>query len=284
MNQDIRTRMQSELVLRGYSSETARAYLRYVGQFIEFLQPKQLYEASDEDVKAFLSLLVTEKNASARTLHLARAGVLFALREVLHKQVGNIVVPKIPRSLPVVLSKEEISRILSVLPSMKSRLLVMLLYGSGLRVSECVHVKVEDLELEQRIGWVREGKGKKDRMFIMSKETVQLIRRFVQKKGIEKGFLFQGKNGRAMTARSVQAVLKRAGARAGLLKPVTPHKLRHSFATHLRESGVDLRIIQELLGHSSIQTTEIYTKVSSEEKRRVVSPLDSLRLSPKQED
>ena len=132
------------------------------------------------------------------------------------------------------------------------------------------------IEQEQKIGWVRNGKGGKDRMIILSEHVIADMKTFLKSRGIVSGTIFLGKDGKPMSSRNAQKIITNAAKAAGIAKQVTPHKLRHSFATHLRESGEDLRVIQELLGHSSIQTTEIYTHVSTEEKKHVVSPADSL--------
>ncbi|NJL44418.1 MAG: tyrosine-type recombinase/integrase [Nitrosarchaeum sp.] len=174
------------------------------------------------------------------------------------------------------LTREEVSRLLAAATHSKSKLLIELLYSSGLRVSECTRLKVEDLEMGSKIAWVRGGKGGKDRMVILSERLITHLREYLSASGISLGFLFPGKERKPLTVRNVQSIVSGAAQRAGIQKQVTPHKLRHSFATHLREAGEDLRLIQELLGHSSIQTTEIYTHVSSEEKRKVTSPLDRL--------
>jgi integrase/recombinase XerD len=152
-------------------------------------------------------------------------------------------------------------------------LIIELLYSSGLRVSEITNLKINDLELEQKIGWVRQGKGGKDRMFILSNTLIRHLNKYLRKSEDNTYLLSKDK---PLTTRDIQKIIQNTAEKAGINKKVTPHKLRHSFATHLLENGTDIRIIQELLGHSNLQTTQIYTQISSEQKKRIVSPLDAL--------
>ncbi len=266
--------LRAELTLRGCAQNTVKTYAYHNARFLESAgkSPDDITEA---DVRAYLAgMLASSKERSS--VALVRSALLFHYNEVRKRNFSSIRTPKIQRKLPVVLSRDEIRRILEATRHEKSALLIKMLYASGLRVSEALHLRVEDLELEQRIGWVRAGKGNKDRLIILANTVVEDLQGFLRAKGIASGPIFLGRAGAPMTARNAQKIIALAAKRAGITKKVTPHKLRHSFATHLREAGSDLRLIQELLGHSSIQTTEIYTHVSTEEKRRVVSPADML--------
>jgi len=264
----------TELKLRGASPYTIDKYLQINSHFLKFIR-KSPEQIGERDIKLYLAELL-DRGQQNSSVALARSALLFYYNGMLEKGFTRIKTPKIQKKLPVVLTKDEIRRLLAAMTHEKSRLLVKLLYASGLRISECLSLRVEDLELEQRIAWVRGGKGGKDRMVILSKALVGEIRGFLEKEGIRAGIIIRGRNGEPMTPRNAHKIIAEAARRAGITKRVSPHKLRHSFATHLREAGTDLRVIQELLGHASIQTTEIYTHVSSEEKRRVVSPLDTL--------
>lgn len=265
--------LTTELTLRGSSPRTKRVYLSINQRFLEFITKPEA-EIAEQDIKRYLAHLL-EQGREHTSVALARSALLFHYNEVLGKGFTTIKTPKIKKKLPVVLTKDEVRRLIAAATHEKSRLLIKLLYASGLRVSECLALTVEDLELGERIAWVRGGKGGKDRMVILSESLVQTLQGYLAKQDITSGPLFVGRSG-AMKPRNAQAIIAKTARRAGITKAVTPHKLRHSFATHLREGGTDLRVIQELLGHASIQTTEIYTHVSSEEKRKVVSPLDQL--------
>jgi integrase/recombinase XerD len=266
--------LSAELKLRGFSPNTEKTYLLHNRLFLEHSR-KQPAEITEQDIKLYLATLLGQ-NQEKSSVALVRSALLFYYNEILKKGFTTLKTPKIPKKLPITLSKEEIRQLIDASSHEKSKLLIKVIYASGLRVSEALKLRVEDLEMDQRIGWVRGGKGGKDRMIILSEQVLGELQGFLRTRGIQKGHIFLGKDGSPMTPRNAQKIVSNAAKAAGINKPVTPHKLRHSFATHLREAGQDLRIIQELLGHSSIQTTEIYTHVSTEEKRKVISPADGL--------
>jgi len=263
--------LSSELKLRGFSQETVKAYLFHNKKFLEFVS-KPVEEVSEEDVKSYLAYLISDKKLAASSVALARSALTFYYNELLGKTI-TIKTPKIPKKIPVVLTKEEVRKLMSSTKSSKHRLIIELLYSSGLRLSECINLKIDDLELADRIGWVRSGKGGKDRMIILSDRLVKSIKEATSNK--KAGYLFEGRNG-PMTARAVQKALAKSAERAKIRKKVHPHTLRHSFATHLLEAGTDIRKIQILLGHSNLSTTQIYTSVSTTELKKVRSPLDDL--------
>jgi integrase/recombinase XerD len=261
----------TELKLRGYSPKTVESYLKHNNDFIKFLNNKQPGEVTLDDIKSYLAHLIADKESAPRTVNQARSALIFYYNEVLQKGFTNIKVPKIKASLPSVLTRDEIKRLLESSSNEKSKLMLMTLYSSGMRVSELVKLKWKDLELDQKIAWVRAGKGSKDRMVILSDIIVRKLTMLER----ETEYIFPGKNG-PLTTRNIQEIVHDAAHRAGIDKKVTPHTLRHSFATHLLEAGNDIRLIQELLGHSNLQTTQIYTHVSSETKKKVISPMDNL--------
>jgi Site-specific recombinase XerD len=263
-------RLKTELELRGYSDATKKKYLNYNKEFLDFVE-KQPDAVEKEDIKRYLAYLVGTKKTAPRSVNLARAALLFFYNEVLEKSISSIKVPKVQQSLPSVLTHEEIISLISAAKTKKSSFIIQLLYGTGLRVSELCSLKRSDLELEQGIGWVRSGKGGKDRMILLPQELYKELER----KSPESHVL-EGKNG-PLSTRTVQSVVQNAAKRAKIPKKVTPHTLRHSFATHLLEAGNDIRVIQELLGHSNLQTTQIYTHISNEQKLRVKNPLDMLK-------
>ncbi|MGM5481752.1 MAG: site-specific tyrosine recombinase/integron integrase [Nanobdellota archaeon] len=263
--------VKSELDLRGFSKHTVRNYLHTIRDFFESLGEKS--DIEERDVKRYLAALLRKNNAAPSTVALARSALLFLCNVVLEKSFTKIHTPKIPQRLPTVLSKDELNRVFDELSS-KSRLLIRLIYASGLRVSEVVSLKVSDLELDQGYGWVREGKGGKDRMFIIPRHLCIELEEYIHTLTMTE-ILFPGRHGSSMTTRNVQKIIAGAAKRAGITKSVTPHKLRHSFATHLLEAGNDVRVIQELLGHSNLQTTQIYTHVTTSTIRSVKSPLEN---------
>lgn len=265
-------RLETELKLRGFSDKTLKSYLFYNNKFLNFAN-KAPDDITEDDVRAYLANLISTEKKNAATVALVRAALKFHYDGLLKKNIVTLKTPKIQKKLPTVLSRDEVRKLIESASTKKSRLMLMLLYSSGLRVSECCSLKVNDIEMEQKIGWVRNGKGGKDRLFILSDSLIEGLRGFVAGNG---GYLFSNKSDAPLSARNIQKIVSTTARRAGINKEVTPHTLRHSFATHLLESGESIRKIQELLGHSNLQTTQIYTKVSTEELRKVKSPLDSL--------
>lgn len=261
--------LQSELKLRGFSPRTIKAYIYHNSKFLEYIK-KQPQEVDQTDIKAYLADQIDK--TSVATVSLIKSSLKFFYDDVLRKGIVDFKTPKAEKKLPVVLSKDEVKALIQAAPTKKSRLIIKMLYSSGLRLSECSNLKIDDLELEEKIGWVRKGKGGKDRLFILSENIIKDFKKYLKKH--QGPYLFS--NDKPLTPRNVQKIVKRAAVTAGIKKPVSPHKLRHSFATHLLESGTDVRVIQELLGHSNLQTTQIYTKVSMEKIKKVKSPLDEL--------
>ncbi|MEM0231477.1 MAG: tyrosine-type recombinase/integrase [Candidatus Woesearchaeota archaeon] len=268
------TKLAAELKLRGFSPQTVKTYLFQNAKFL-LSAKKKVEEVDEDDIKGYLAMLM-EQGASPRTIGLTKAALKFFYDNILQRGIVEFPTPKIRRTLPVVLSREEIKRMIENAPTEKSRVIIELLYSSGLRVSECSALKLADLEIPEKIGWVRGGKGGKDRMFILSERLIKDLKHYIYKEKI-RDWLFPGKNNEHISARDIQQIVKRCAIRAGIKKKVSPHTLRHSFATHLLESGTDIRKIQELLGHSNLQTTQIYTSVSNAELIKVKSPLDILK-------
>ena len=264
--------LETELKIRGFSSKTVQSYLYYNKQFLAHIN-KEAGLIDENDVKSYLAWLISDKKASPSTIALAKAALKYYYDEILHKGIVNLKTPKIAKKLPVVLTKEEVKGLIEHAGSNKSSIILKMLYSSGIRVSELVSLKTTDLELDKRTAWVRKGKGSKDRLIILSDAVAKDLLKYLKEHPC--GVLFFGKKG-ALTTRNIQKIVQGAAKRAGINKKVTPHTLRHSFATHLLENGTDIRLIQELLGHSNLQTTQIYTHVSDGEKRKIKSPLDNL--------
>lgn len=266
-------KLDTELKLRGFSDQTVRTYIFHNNRFLEFIR-KDVEDVDEDDIKQYLGKLIAEKK-SPSSVALAKSALKFYYGDVLSKDIVNFKTPKPDKKLPSILSKDEVKRLLEVTKNFKHKLIIELLYSSGLRLSECINLKINDLEFDERIGWVRKGKGRKDRLFILSERLVEHIKKYIKKRKTESEYLFTGYKGR-MSPRNVQKIIGMATKNAGITKKVSPHTLRHCFATHLLEAGVDIRKIQELLGHANLQTTQIYTKVSKEELKKVKSPLDTL--------
>ena len=259
----------SELKLRGYSQNTIDPYIRYNKDLLNHSN-KKANEIDTQDIKNYLAHLISDKQLKPRSLNLARAAILFYHKELLEKNIPNIKTPKITNNLPTVLSKEEIRLLFECAGTKKSELILKFLYSSGLRVSELVNLKWNNLN-DDNTGWVRSGKGQKDRLIVLSENLLDELS-YLDKNS---EYIFPGRNG-PLTTKNIQLIVKNAAKNANIQKNITPHTLRHSFATHLLENGTDIRVIQELLGHSNLQTTQIYTHVSSSQKKKVTNPLDNL--------
>jgi site-specific recombinase XerD len=214
---------------------------------------------------------------SASTLNLNLQALKFSLENILNKRFFlNLPFSKRAKRLPEVLSQEEVVRLFDEIQNPKHSLMVRLMYSAGLRISELVSLRVKDLVFGKDFGWVRKGKGRKDRLFVLSARISSELHSFVLAKGLGiDDYVFKGRKGH-ITTRSVYSIVKRASIFAGLGSRVHPHTLRHSFATHLVENGNDLVRVQSIMGHASPDTTMVYVHMASSELLSVKSPYDSL--------
>jgi len=262
-------KLERELRLRNYSPRTRSAYAYHVRQFLCWL-PKEPRYAKKEDVEDWLLLLAAQGRAPA-SVNLAYNSVkMFYWFVFKRKLLADIPRMKEPQQLPKLLSREEIARMFDLTTNPKHRLLLAFLYSTGLRLSELRNLRHEDLDSARACGTVRGGKGGKDRLFHLSPEVVKLIG-----DGAQEGYIFPGRNG-PYPVKSVQMIVKHAAERAGMTRHITPHMLRHSYATHSLEQGVDIRFIQELLGHANVKTTQIYTQISQASIKNVKLPIDEI--------
>jgi len=272
----VESKLVLELKVRGYSMKTIRAYRGHVERFYCF------YEAnpgvSTLDLVPVFSHLLLEQGLSHAYVNQAISAVKFYLVTVCGMLEGSFpyVRPKKVRKLPNVLASSEVVRLLSAVDNRKHRAILYLAYSSGLRVGEVVRLRTTDLDRARKTLHVRLGKGRKDRFTVLFDSALEVIDQYMRIYE-PSGWLFPGQDPfRHLTERTVQKVFEQAVRAAHISKKVSVHSLRHSFATHLLEDGVDIRYIQELLGHKSIQTTEIYTHVAATDARRIVSPLDRI--------
>lgn len=266
-------KLETELKLRGFSSKTVSSYLFHNKKFLEFTK-KNSNEVTQDDIKSYLSYLISEKKLKPSSVNLSLSALRFFYEEILKRKLFvDIKTVKLEKKIPTVLTKEEIKKMLAATKNSKHRLLIKMMYSSGLRVSECVNLKMDDLDLDEKLGVVRNGKGKKDRNIILSENLIDDLKKYVNKRKDSNPYIFYIKN-RNLSVRQAQKVVSMAAKKAGVKKRVFCHALRSSFATHLLENGTDIRVIQELLGHANLSTTERYTKISTEQIKKVKSPLD----------
>lgn len=270
--------LRRELVSRKYSYKTVKSYIYYNRELLNFTS-KSPSDINDIDIKNYLLHLAEERQSATSTLNQAINALKFYYGTMLNKKfVYEVKRPRKDRKLPVVLSKEEVAKILSSVDNLKHKAILILVYSAGLRVGEVVKLKPEDIDSERKLIHVKGSKGRKDRYTLLSAKALEILRGYWRKYKPEK-WLFEGaKEGRHLSIRSVDKIFRNACKKAGIIKDVSVHTLRHSFATHLLEGGTDLRYIQELLGHAHSKTTEIYTHVSTKNLGKITSPLDTIKF------
>ncbi|MCL2411847.1 MAG: site-specific integrase [Treponema sp.] len=276
LSQEWLKKLDDELRSRKYSIQTQKAYIYYNRMICRTMQ-KTPEELKSDDITTFIAMLEKTKNYSASSMNLAISAIKFLFKNLLNDEtISEHHRPHQNGRLPQILSKEEIAKIFGIEKNPKHRLLMMLVYSSGLRVSEVVTLKKEHIDLSRQVIFVNQGKGRKDRMTLLSEKAAQFLEEYYDFFSIEK-WLFPGQNPTEhLTIRSAQHIFDKAVRNAGITKKVTIHGLRHTFATHLLESGTDIRYIQTLLGHSSLRTTERYTHVAKRNVLKIKSPLDTI--------
>lgn len=264
-------KLEDELRLRRYSPKTVKSYVSCVADYLRCKQNN--FDSVDTDsIKEFL-LTKIDKGMSSQTVNQNLQAINFFCWNVL-KYHGKIDVrfAKTPSKLPVVLSRDEIQTILAAISNEKHNLMVALAYSGGLRVSEIIKLKIKDLNLPELTIHIKDAKGNKDRITILPEKLIGNIKKIILGKDMD-NFVFSSERGGKLTERTAQKVFENALHKTGIQKEATFHSLRHSFATHLLENGVDVRYVQELLGHANIRTTQIYTKVTNPMLRNIKSPL-----------
>jgi integrase/recombinase XerD len=278
----LRQRMQQDMLMRGLGSHTQQDYVRHVRRFAAFLG-RSPDTATTEDIRRF-QLYQHEHDVGPATINGAVSALRFLFAVTLKRRdlARALVIIRYPRKLPDVLSVEEAARLLEAAPTIKYKAALGVAYGAGLRVSEVAHLKVDDIDSTRMLIRVEQGKGRKDRNAMLSPQLLQLLRlwwRQGKQLGVmlPHGWLFPGRNCiDPISSRQLHRAVQEAAEVAGIRKRVSPHTLRHSFATHLLEQDVDIRVIQVLLGHSKLDTTALYTKVSTRTIHAVAGPLDRL--------
>ncbi len=268
-------KLETEGKIRGYSKGTLKMYVFHCKKFLEYTD-MPVKNITVSEIKEYLAYILSDRNVRHATARHALASIRFFFQSVMNKDMPYIKPPKLQQTLPVILSKAEVKTILEHTTNEKHRLIIELLYSTGLRLSECVNLKYEDLDLDQNIGWVRMGKGAKDRIFLLSETFKHHLIEYHHKKPDQEYIFSKDDDDEQMSPRGIQKAIEHAVKLSGITKKVHVHTFRHSFATHLLEADVDIRKIQKLLGHSSLMATQIYTQVSSEQIRKIKSPLDSL--------
>ncbi|MEO9894380.1 tyrosine-type recombinase/integrase [Aurantibacter sp.] len=269
--------MNEQLQLKAYSENTKRIYLAEFAHLLKLIKDYPVEDLTPKKLKDYFLYCVNEEQMSERKINGKINGIKFYFEKVLHKErmFFDVPRPKKPITLPKMLSKAEVKRLLNQVTNPKHLLALKLCYGMGLRVSEVVKLKIEDIDSSRMVVRVVAAKGKKDRYVPLPSSLLTELREYF-KAYHPKEYLLEGQYGGAYSKGSVQQVFKRAMRKARINKKIGVHGLRHSYATHLLEAGADMRFIQELLGHNSIKTTQIYTKVTPRSLAKIASPLDNL--------
>jgi integrase/recombinase XerD len=274
----IREKMVGDMELRAYRPGTVKGYVRISGKFIEhfMISPELMGE---QQVRQFLLHRLRNDKVGPATLKVDIAALKFLYEITLERPevTARIPWPKVPRPLPDILDETEVPRLLEQVKNLKHRAIIMTTYGAGLRIIEACSLQPQDIDSKRMLIKVRNAKGGKDRFVMLPQRLVLALRAYWKQSRPQPPWLFPGhKIGRHISAQAVGQALKKAVEAAGIKKHITPHVMRHSFATHLLEGGTDVRTIQVLLGHGSIRTTERYLKVSKTHIARTQSPLDRL--------
>jgi site-specific recombinase XerD len=266
--QGLLEKLEKELKIRNYSLKTIKGYLYSVSKYLQFVKDKGLNEDS---FKEYISKNLERQSPSSTNKD--KFAIQFFFEKVFNEK---LVLPTIKRNktLPDILTLNEVRDMVKVTTNIKHKLILKILYGCGLRVSELVNLKKEAVNFKEQLIKVCLGKGKKDRFVKIPNSVLSNLERYCE---LEEGkYVFESNRGGKLTTATIQAILKNSAKKAGIKKRVYPHLFRHSFATHLLESGTDLRVIQKLLGHADIKTTQIYTQISQASIKNVKSPLDNL--------
>ena len=269
-NEEYLQELKNLCILKGFSQQTIKSYYYNVKKFLEFLDKSRLNPSNDSVKSYFLTL-----NLSINSMRLKYASLRFFFSEVLKKPftTNEIPIKKKEKILPKVISKEKIKKMIESTGNLKHKLIIKLIYSSGLRLQELIDLKRKNIDFDRNLIYIIKGKGKKDRITLISENLRLDLLKYYSNYNFSTEYIFEGRNGK-YTKKSVQKVLDSLSKKIGT--KITPHMLRHSFATHLLEQGTDIRHIQKLLGHSNLSTTEIYTKVSNKDLSNIKSPLDNL--------
>lgn len=265
-------KLEDELRLRNYSPKTIKSYMSCVAEYLR--AKKKNFDSVDIDFTKQYLLFKINKGMSSQTVNQCLQAINFFCWNVL-KFYGKIDIKfaKTPSRLPIVLSRGEIQSILKAISNVKHNLMVALAYSGGLRVSEVIRLKIKDINLSELTIHIKGAKGNKDRITILPEKLVKNIEELISNKDLN-DFVFTSERGGGLTERTAQKIFENALRVTGIKKEATFHSLRHSFATHLLENGTDVRYVQELLGHTNIRTTQLYTKVTNPSLKKIKSPLD----------
>ncbi len=270
-------RLIDQIKLKGYSPNTSRSYTNEFVQYLHYLDEIPAKTCTENEIKNYLLHCINELKLTESSIHSRINAIKFYYEKVLFQDKIFVEIPRPKKQLklPKALNLNEIRRIFEVTKNLKHNTMLKLCYGMGLRLSEIINLKISNIDSQTMQVHIERGKGKKDRYVNLPESILEQLRTYYMKYR-PKEYLFEGQYGGSYSPRSIQQVFKNSLLKASINKKVGIHSLRHSYATHLLESGTDIRFIQELLGHNDIKTTLVYTHVSDKSLRKIISPLDQL--------
>lgn len=278
INKEVLTKMKQQLVLKSYSPSTIRTYMNEMRAFLEAIKQHPAEGFTTERLKGYLQYCAENLKLSENTLHSRINALKFYYEQVLNKEkfFWEIPRPKKPEILPKVISKERIADLINSIENVKHKTIIMLTYACGLRVSEVVSLKVNAIDGQRRTIFINRAKGKKDRVLSLNPNMLIMLREYYRQYR-PKYYLFEGQNkNEHLSERSIQQVIQKAKRKAGIKQEGSMHMLRHSFATHLLDKGIDVVFIQKLLGHNNIKTTLRYLHVTNKDLVHIISPLEDI--------
>jgi len=269
--QEILEKVKRELKLRNYSPKTIKTYVFCISEYLRY-KSSNFKNLDEENIKDYL-LKLQNSGKSSQTVNLHLNSIKYLYRDVLknYRKI-NIRFSKRSQKLPIVLSRAEIRQIINLISNQKHKIIIALSYGAGLRISEAQNLKVRDINFSELTIHLKETKGGKDRITVLPQKLKNILHKITVLKNAN-DFVFESERGGKLSTRTLQKIFENALLKSGVKKPATFHSLRHSFATHLLENGIDVRYVQELLGHANIRTTQIYTHVTNPNLKNIKSPL-----------
>jgi len=276
MHKELITKFLKILEVKRYSKSTQKTYIQAISQFLDYFSKKDPAELNHEDIFRYVEHKIKDKQISFST----QKGIIGAIK-LFYKHIYNknikidyIYPDRREHKLPKVLSAKDIKKVLGSIDNLKHRTLISTIYSSGMRISEVLNLKISDIDSKRMMVRIENSKGNRDREVMLSENLLILLRQYY-KAYKPKKYIFEGQGGGKYTARSAEQVFKKALRNAKINKEASLHTLRHSYATHLIEQGIDIRIVQELLGHKNIKTTQIYTHITDIRKLKIKSPFDN---------
>lgn len=265
------------LRLKNYSPKTEKAYLHHLNLFLDYISKSNISSVDSKILLDYFNYLKQTRKFSYSAIKQSLASVRFLFLDVLKKEIDFdfFVKMKRPNSLPNILTVDEIRKIINSITNLKHRAIISTIYSCGLRISEAVNLKINDIDSSAMTVKIVNAKGRNDRIVMLSEKLLSLLREYF-KEYKPKAYLFEGQKGEKYSSRSIQQIFNNAVKKVGIKKKVTVHSLRHSFASHLLDNGTDIRFIQELLGHKHLSTTQIYTLINPASVKKIKSPFDNI--------